>query len=162
MAFHTWMRFFFLYIFPETHWWCSFQNLEVSYLSCSAWDTVRLHVEYCQFLVQFHRYINVLNIAQQHSSQICCTHFTAIIHNMFRLCNQLFCFPVTLSSIHIFIWMKDGKHSYIPSVTLLHGHKWITGRYLYITWWKLWWRKLAYVPICCPAVCHRNWSSVCE
>jgi hypothetical protein len=42
-----------------------------------------------------------------------------------------------LSSVHNFIWVKGGKHSYILSVMPLHGHKEITGRWLYITFQKL-------------------------
>jgi hypothetical protein len=37
-----------------------------------------------------------------------------------------------------------------------------TSESLVITWWKLWWQKVVYILICCPALYHKNWSSVCE
>jgi hypothetical protein len=90
---------------------------------------------------------------------MCCTHFTAVIHSTFQLHNRSFCLPVTLSSVHNFIWMKDGKHSYMSSVTSLHRHKRISALWLlHLLKVRQRWHVLSVTAYCT----HRNCSLVCE
>lgn len=116
---------FHVYSLPWKHVYCAAaqqqppcHNMEAAYFCYSALDTVPAHwamqvkIMKCRFFVSFHRFTTVLNVAQQHNSPVCCTHFTAIVHNIH---NCFFCFPVTPSHVHCFIWLKGRKHSYILS-----------------------------------------------